>query len=65
LALQHAQQALKLQPDNPQAAYVMGVVYAQIGKIAEAKQLFELILQKYPGFTVAADALKNIEAFKK
>jgi tetratricopeptide (TPR) repeat protein len=57
LALTHAQKAVELQPGNPQAFYVLGVVNAQMGNKQEARKIFESILNDFPNFQMARQAL--------
>ena len=62
LAFTHAQKAASLQPNNPQAQYVLAVVDAQFGKVDEAKQILMSILKTSPGYQPAAQALQQISA---
>lgn len=64
LALTHSQKAVQLQPNNPQSAYVLGVVYAQAGNLDQAEMVFKTILESYPQYKLASDALANIAALK-
>ncbi|MBU1117712.1 tetratricopeptide repeat protein [Patescibacteria group bacterium] len=62
LALAHAGKAVELQPSNPQAQYVLGIVKAQVGQLEEAKEIFQLIVAEYPNYQPAVEALKSISA---
>jgi tetratricopeptide (TPR) repeat protein len=64
LAMAHATRAVELQPGDPQAVFVLGVVNAQVGRIEEAKNIFKNILGKYPDFQLAKNALNQIEQIK-
>lgn len=64
LALAHSQKAVQIQPNNPQSAYVLGVVYAQAGNLDQAELVFKTILEAYPQYKLASDALANIAALK-
>lgn len=61
-AMAHAQKAVELQPGNPQALYILGVVYVQAGRIDDGKKVFESILLQYPSYTQANEALKAVKA---
>lgn len=60
LAMTHAKQAIQLQPENPQALYVLGVVYAQAGMRNEAVDLLKKILSVYPNYQPAREALAGL-----
>lgn len=62
LALEHAQKAVQLQPNNPQALYVLGVVYVNTGMIKEAKEILIPLLQQYPQFKQVDDLLRQIKS---
>jgi Flp pilus assembly protein TadD len=64
LALNHASEAVKIQPNDSQANFVLGIVYAQIGKIEEAKKIMKQILTAYPDYKMARDALTQLENIK-
>ncbi|MFA4826817.1 MAG: tetratricopeptide repeat protein [Candidatus Shapirobacteria bacterium] len=57
LAIQDSQKLLNLQPNNPQAWYVTGVVFANVGDRENAKMAFKNALTIMPGFTQAQQAL--------
>lgn len=65
LGLEHASKAMQIQPNNPQAMYVLGVVYGEGGNIEEAKKIMNLILTSYPNFTLAKETLSKLESIKK
>jgi len=60
LALQHASKAVELEPNNPQPAYVLAIVYAQAGEVDKAKQILTKIVQIYPGYKIAVEALNQL-----
>lgn len=64
LAIEQAGKAVQLQPDNPTAAYVLAIVYAQANQTDKAKNILEAILKQYPGFKQAADAWRELEKVK-
>jgi tetratricopeptide (TPR) repeat protein len=64
LALQHISKAVELDPNNPQTLYILAVVYAQGGKIAEAKNVLNSIISKYPNYVQARNALTELEKVK-
>lgn len=64
LALAHASEAVKIQPNDSQANFVLGIVYAQIGKIEEAKSIMKQILVAYPDYKMARDALTQLESIR-
>ena len=57
LALMHAAKAVEIQPSDPQAMFVYGLVKAEMGKIEEAKNIFKQILSVYPDYKMARDVL--------
>jgi protein O-mannosyl-transferase len=61
LAIEHASKAVEIEPTNPQAAYVLAVVYAQTGQLSQAQQLLESILRSAPGYKPAEDALRQLK----
>ena len=65
LALAHASKAVELQPNDLQSNYILGVVYAQTGKLNEAKSIFQKILTVYPGYQAAREALGQVETLIK
>jgi len=60
LALAHAQEGLKWQPNNPQMAYILGVVLAESGRVTEAKELLKNILTAVPNFSPARELLGKL-----
>lgn len=60
LAELHAKKILELQPNNPQAGYVLAVVYAQMGKINESKSVLQSILRSFPDYKLAKDLLVQL-----
>jgi tetratricopeptide (TPR) repeat protein len=61
-ALADASSAVKLQPNDPQSNYILGIVSAQIGRLDDAKNIFMKILSVYPDYTPASEALNQIES---
>lgn len=61
LAYEHASKALQLDPTNPQAAYVLAIVYAQAGNKDQAVTILKEILKQTPSFTMAQQALIQLE----
>jgi protein O-mannosyl-transferase len=57
LAIQDSQKLLNMQPNNPQAWYVAGVVFASVGNNENAKVAFKNALTIMPNFTQAQQAL--------
>lgn len=45
--------ALNLEPDNPVANNEYGLLYRKTGRFAEARILYEQLLQKYPNYPLA------------
>jgi hypothetical protein len=62
LAEQHAKKTMEYQPNNPQAGYVLAVVYAQMGKKNESKSVLEAILRSYPDYKLAKDLLVQLNS---
>jgi len=65
MALQHAMKAVELQPANPQAIYVLGVVYGEGGNIEESKKIMKMLLERYPDYGLARDTLNKLEEIAK
>ena len=61
LAMAHVEAALKIDPMNPQAAYIAAVTYAQMGQLDKAQNILEQIVKVNPQFTMATEALKQIK----
>jgi predicted Zn-dependent protease len=61
LALAHAQQAIKIEPNNPQPPYVAAVTYAQMGDLQSAKTILNQMLISYPDFSQTSMALEQIK----
>lgn len=61
-ALNHANKAVQLQPNDPQSAYVLAVVLAQGGEFQKAQQILTNILNVFPNYTLAAETLKQVKA---
>ena len=57
LALQQADSALRFEPTNARAMMTLGVAYQQRGDTARARQAYETVLSRYPGFVNAANNL--------
>ena len=62
LALEHAGKASQLDPNNPQSAYVLAIVYARAGDLNKASEILTSILKSYPQYTLASEALKQVKA---
>jgi len=60
LAVAHAEKAVELEPDNPQNAYVLAVVYAQIGRTADAEMILTNILKQIPDYQPAIQILQQL-----
>jgi protein O-mannosyl-transferase len=61
-AIPHYEAALRLAPQHAQARYNLAVVYANLGRIAEAVQHLQIILQQDPGAAAARDTLRLLQA---
>ncbi len=61
LALAHAQEAIKIEPNNPQPPYVAAVTYAQMGDLQSAKTILNQMLITYPDFPQTRMALEQIK----
>jgi hypothetical protein len=64
LALQHINKSIEFEPNNPQNLYILAVVYAQTGKIEEAKNVLKTILNKFPNYALAKSALLELDGVK-
>jgi len=64
LALSHAEAAMKIEPTNPQPAYVAAITYAQMGDIKSAKVILTQIVETNPQFTLANTALSQLNAME-
>jgi len=64
LALQHINKSIEFEPNNPQNWYILAVVYAQTGKIEEAKNVLKTILSKFPNYALAKSALLELDGVK-
>lgn len=64
LALAHAQGALKIDPRNPQAAYIAAVTYAQMNDFASAKAILTEIIKTNPQFELARTALSQLSTME-
>jgi tetratricopeptide (TPR) repeat protein len=60
-AFNYAQKLVKAQPNNPQAYYVLGVVYVQIGDRENAIKFLNMALQLDPQYKPALEILKQIQ----
>jgi len=60
LAMQDSQKLLSMQPNNPQAWYVAGVVFANVGDSEKAKMAFKNALTIMPNFSQAQQALTQL-----
>lgn len=61
LVLDHVNKLLAADPNNVQSHYVAGIVYAQIGNIDQAINKFKEILVQYPNYTLARNALTELQ----
>ncbi|MDO8610160.1 MAG: tetratricopeptide repeat protein [bacterium] len=61
LALAHANILLQVNPGDPQSQYVVGVVYAQAGQLAKAREILKSVLIQYPDYVLARNALLEID----
>lgn len=64
LALAHATKAVEIQPNDPQAFFVLGAVKAQIGLLDEAEEIFKKILTVYPNYDLAKNGLLQLKTIK-
>jgi len=64
LALQHINKSIEFEPNNPQNLYILAVVYAQTGKIEEAKNVLKTILSKFPNYALAKSALLELDGVR-
>lgn len=62
LAEEHARKVVELQPNDPQANYVLAVVYAQASKVSESKSVLQAILRVYPDYKLAKDLLVQLQS---
>lgn len=53
LAEENLKLAIKLEPDNPVANNEYALLFRKTGRFAEARQVYERILEKYPNFMMA------------
>lgn len=60
-ALSDAEEALKLEPNNPKAVYRKGVAYLQMTKLKEALNEFRLLIKLVPTDTDAKERLASCE----
>ncbi len=64
LALQHINKSVELDPNNPQTLYILAVVYAQLGRIEEAKGVLKTTISRFPNYSLARNALIELEGVK-
>lgn len=60
LALNHSSKAYELQPNDPQSAFLVGVVYAESGNLQESKKILNAVLSKYPNYGAARELLNKL-----
>ena len=53
LAEENLKQAIKIDPDHPVANNEYALLYRNTGRFAEAKQVYEKLLEKHPNFLLA------------
>lgn len=53
LAEKNLKQAIKIDPENPVANNEYALLYRKTGRFAEARQIYERTLEKYPNFMIA------------
>lgn len=53
LAEKNLKQAIKIDPENPVANNEYALLYRKTGRFAEARQIYERTLTKYPNFMIA------------
>jgi Flp pilus assembly protein TadD len=61
-AMEHFEQALRINPDDAKAYYNLGVVLAQAGRISEAIAHYDQALRLKPDFAEARNALARLQA---
>jgi len=59
-ALEFYEKALKLDPQNPQIFYNMGIAYESLNDLRNAKQCYEAALKLAPDFEQAKERLSKI-----
>ena len=64
LALQHINKSVELDPNNPQTLYILAVVYAQLGRIEEAKGVLKTTISRFPNYSLARNALIELEELR-
>jgi protein O-mannosyl-transferase len=64
-SLIHLQKALQLNPKAEKSLVCLGCIYLQVGRIPEAKAVFEEVLKIQPGYLPAVQALQIIERAQK
>jgi tetratricopeptide (TPR) repeat protein len=60
LAMSDLSKLQKIKPNDLQVAYITAVVYANVGKIDDAKKVLNSILNSVPDFQQAKDLLKQL-----
>ncbi len=63
-ALNQYRRVLELNPDNPQAYYYLGSIYARLERYSEAIKNWTVLVEQYPTHKVAAKARPKIEQIK-
>ncbi|MDH4233709.1 MAG: tetratricopeptide repeat protein [Gallionella sp.] len=53
LAEENLKLAIKIEPENPVANNEYALLYRKTGRFAEARQIYEKLLEKYPNFMMA------------
>jgi tetratricopeptide (TPR) repeat protein len=61
LALNIFRKAIELNPGYPESRYNLGMTYLQMGKIPEAKIIFEILVKEYPQNRSFLSILEQIE----
>lgn len=60
-ALNYFDQALQSDPDYVDALYNKGHVYERMGNFAQAKAIYSEVLNRYPSYQLAVDAMKRVK----
>ena len=61
-AMEHLEQALRINPDSAEAHYDLGVALEQAGRVGEAVEHYQQALRIKPGYTEARSALARLRA---
>jgi len=62
LAEEQAKKAIEIQPGNPQAGYVLAVVYAEMGEKEKSRLVLETILKSFPDYQLAREMLMKLNS---